>query len=259
MLRPPHEPLLVAYRRAELGESGALSEATWEPLEQALASPDWIPSAHETSLEELGASVRVLAIDPSRYDWTILAGLEERAHRFDGDFPEQLKEPDRDRTRIAIGLATAKRRGPHGLRIDGSTGLAFRGQLAVFGVGSAGVELDDRGTRDPAVYDDATELARVLDEGQLTPAARQRGPRLSKADLCLRADGLLLVAETVFDSHEATARALLRLGCTQGVSLDRGTERASWLEVGRAARGPFDSTALVALDRPMVGAVRASP
>jgi hypothetical protein len=250
--RPQARAMLVATR-SRYGPDRPPASGAWEPLAAGQPDPAWLPAVRRATVPQLGTDVDVTWIDARRFDWVILAGERERGHRFGGDFPEVLPEADRDRARFAIGIGVGKRKAPRGLRIGGSTGLRFRGHegLLVVGEGRMVIQGAERPEVEPQA--DGTELAVSVEEGRLAPGARVRGPRQLRADLCVLGGGTALMSQAIFDSHEATAAALIELGCRRAVSLDRGSEHATWMRTKEP--GPFTTTSLVALERPMRGRV----
>ncbi len=255
---PDLSALLVAATRSEPPRLVGLPESAWAPLEAGAASPAWIPSIARVELEELGTRVDLYRIEASRFEWTIVPGADERAHRLGGTFERALASADQPRARLSLGLATGKRRATSGLRTRGSTGLRFRGLEAALGVETGGDLVVGRARDLELASDEVTELPVTVEDNQLRTAARERGPVQPRADLCVLDDGRVLAAFATFDSHEPTAAVLARAGCRRAVALDRGTERPAWVRFGAEAAGPFDDTALVALDRPMMGRVIAS-
>jgi len=248
-------PLIAAWA-VDVAPSVAAPEGTqWRPADKSLPHPAFLPAIHQLELESLGATITISHVDPSRFDWRILAGSDERSHRHKGTFQEKLPEADAGRAKLAISLGTGKRKRPRGLRIAGSTGHVFSQKEALLTVGARFVSLALSGA---AFADgDASELPLTVSGGELASAARERGPLQARADMCVLSDGHLLIAEAVFDSHEATAGALVSLGCETAVALDRGSERSSWRRADAEAAGPFETSALVALERPLIGAARA--
>jgi hypothetical protein len=69
-------------------------------------------------------------------------------------------------------------------------------------------------------------------------------------------DGAFVVAATTFDSDEATTTALLELGCSRVVALDRGSHRDAFLHRAGTATAPqprYDATTLFAVEVPLSG------
>jgi hypothetical protein len=223
----------------------------WTPRARGSASPAWAPSVFEAGpVERLGTQVRVTWIDTHRYEWVLRAGERERPMRGKGDWPASLGASS-ERARLAF--ASGLRRKPRGLKIDGTVGLPMRGGEALLSASSDGLSLDVSRVGVDVAAAHATELRLTAEEGRLLAAARERGPRQPRADLCCTAEGALLVAESTFDSHEANASLLLELGCTRSAALDRGTEASFVAFSDGEAKGPFERTVLIALDRPLLG------
>ncbi len=246
---------LVAIR-SRYGPTPPAPSGSWRALALGQPDPGWLPAVRVSRVDVLGARVDLQWMDAARFDWRILAGLGERSHRQGGDFPEELDAADRGRARIAFGVGVGKRRGPRGLRIGGSTGHRFGGRdgLLTLGDGFVAVLGADRGEAEPRA--DGTELPLSVEDGQLSPTARQRGPRQSRSDLCVMGAEVLL-AEAEFDSHEATATALRDLGCQRAGSLDRGSDREARSTTEKP--GPFQTSAVVALERTLKGRVGVFP
>jgi len=217
--------------------------------------PEAIPAIYATTIQTLGAEVRVRLFLANRFDWAIRAGDEEKQHRFGGAFERALEARDVERVYFATGLGVGRRQDPSGLKIAGVMGHAFHSSEGLLSVREGGVTITQSSSDEPAL--DATEGAIAAREGSLTDDARRSGPRQARADICSLPDGSVLVAQAVFDNHEATASTLVELGCTFVVSLDRGADRAAWAR----DRGDADlvgeraTTVLFALARPYPGAL----
>ena len=227
--------------------------STWSASPVGQPTPTFLSALHTTSASALGEPVEVTNVDAARYDWAIVAGEGERAPRKGATLATALPAQDTTRARLAVGLGVGMRRGPRGLRVDGSTGHPFarkEGLLVVDGGLRVGWARDD----DPdGVPGDAAELPMTLADGQVTAAGRKRGPRQRRMDLCVL-DGEVVLAASEFDSHEANATVLGQLGCQLALGLDRGTDRPAWAKLGDTSAGPFPETFVVALDRPRNGA-----
>lgn len=246
-------PALLAVPRRFEPEVAPPRGERWAPRPPGSASPAWAPSVFGTSeLERLGTKLRLSYVDASRFDWVLRAGERERPARGGTSWATELG-PRREHARLALPLASGLRRKPRGLRIEGQSGLPFRSGEALLLVGEGRVALEVSGTGLEERSLHASELRMTADGGRLLAAARERGPRQRRADLCVTASGGLLLAEADFDSHEATASTLLELGCTRSAALDRGTESAWRLDADGDARGPYERTTLVALDRVLAG------
>lgn len=248
--------LILGARRAFTPSIAPPKGGGWGPA-RVQPTPAFLPAVFEARTEVLGAEVSVLYVERGRVKWTMVAGEKERPHREGRELDRALSASDAAQARLAISLAYAKRKGPRGLRIRGNTGLGFSGSAGVLGIENGALRLFPGPPPGLDALSDASELPLVAAERALRPEARELGPRQKRADLCVLPSGVVLLAESQFDSHEANATVLLGLGCSEVVALDRGTEQPSETVWGSAAGGPFVSTQLVALDVPLDGAVHA--
>jgi hypothetical protein len=247
--------LLLAFATNPAPAMPPPKDAAWVAATSGLPEPRFLPAISTASATLFGATVTVHHIDTRRFAWTLVAGAEERSHRRGGQFTKTLVEADAARARLAVGLGVGKRKGPRGLRIDGTTGHGFSQKEGLLLAGSAlrlvkGADLDPE-----AQPDDACELPFTAVDSRLVELARERGPLQVRVDGCLRGDGALLLAQSEFDSHEANATLLTQLGCESVFAFDRGAEHASFFVTDDAARGPFDDTVLVGLEQPLKGRV----
>lgn len=251
---PSEHHRIVLFRHVDRAAVGAAADLAWQPLPADQPTPAFLPAIFEATTEELGEPVRLVRVAADRLEWRLRAGTEERSHREGGDFPEELVEAERPRALFAFSVGVGKRRGPSGLRIDGSTGHRFREGASVLSLAGNRLEIGSQPRGN-----DAVELPVSVSDGQITSRARERGPRQRRTDLCVRDDGGLLLAEATFDSHEVGATVLARLGCQTALALDRGAERESWSQgrtSDRPVAGPTVETALIGLDAPLQGNAR---
>ena len=96
----------------------------------------------------------------------------------------------------------------------------------------------------------------TADDGKLRAEAREVGPMRPQAAACVLSNGTLVVASTTFDSDEAAAAALLKLGCGRVVALDRGTHMAGYLHRAGTDTPPqarYEATRWYAVEVPFSG------
>lgn len=257
-LAEPSAQTLVLGAARDHGPRVALPKgASWTPEPaSSQPSPAFLPAVFRSKLEALGTSVDVVYLDGARFDWEIIAGSDERLHRHGGRFPTAIESAVSGRVRVAFSLGAGKRKGPSGLRLDGSTGLDF---VKPSGILSAQPRLTlwpGGGFNPDDAAGDVSGLPLTLASGSLLEPARERGPLQPRADLCVTSSGVVLVAQAEFDSHTASATVLKLLGCDRAVALDRGVERPAWTRWGAEARASFGESALVGLERPLRGHVQ---
>lgn len=257
LAEPSPQTLILAAARDHGPRVTLPKGASWTPAPTAAQpSPAFLPAVFQSKLEALGTSVDLLYVDGARFDWEIIAGADERLHRHGGRFPTAIDPSASGRIRLAFSLGAGKRKGPSGLRLDGSTGLDFFQPSGLLSAQPTLTLWPGDGYNPNDALGDVTGLPLTLASGSLSEPARERGPLQLRADLCVTSSGVVLVAQAEFDSHMATATVLKLLGCDRAVALDRGVERPAWTRLGGDARGSFNETALVGLERPLRGHVQ---
>ena len=78
----------------------------------------------------------------------------------------------------------------------------------------------------------------------------------ARAAGCVVDDGTFMVANTTFDSDEATTTALVDLGCTRVVAFDRGMHLPAFINRAGASapiESRYDATVLFAISEEMRG------
>jgi hypothetical protein len=215
----------------------------------------------KATVVSLGAQVHVTTFAPGRVAFRIRAGAREPQTKAVAALPTALPEGEQARAIAAIGIGSGRRKGARGLWIDGAAALPIRGDdtgVLVFEGGRARV-LPARELQAGEKVD-ATELPLTADEGKLRPASRDVGTMRPRAAACVLPDGTFAVASTTFDSDEATTSALLDLGCSRAVALDRGSHQPTFLHRAGSEQAPetrYDATVIFAVETPLSG--RAGP
>ena len=252
--RAPSASSFLVFYRKDAGKSlRGLRGSEWKVDVAGQPDPPFAPAIRTMEIEELGVHVSMKLFASDRFQWVLRAGQREKTHRMGGQFEKSLSADDVGRAFFATGLAIGKRRNPLGLRIAGSTGHKFHGSGAILEMRGAKLSLGPSTGND--VEGDATELPLTAHGGVVLAAARERGPLQARADLCVLPDGSTVYAEAAFDSHEATATALVELGCQEVAALDRGAETAAWSETHGSIQATHDTTSLTALAASMRGSV----
>lgn len=223
----------------------------WKASPGRQPSPAFQPAVltHEEAM--LGVEVRVTAFVADRFAWMLRAGSRERSHRAGGSFPTVIEDGLLARALAAVDVGVAQRKRPNGLTIGGSTGHTYASRGAVLFATARGLSLLASSDVHEDPQGDAVELPLTASAGSPTPIALKRGLLQERGDICVLPDGTALVAIARFDSHEATAETLCRLGCSEVAALDRGLDVVPTLT--RANEGPLPathpSTRLIALER----------
>ncbi|APR81557.1 Cobalt-zinc-cadmium resistance protein [Minicystis rosea] len=237
------------------------SGATLAPDAGRQPSPAWLPAIHTGVVTGLGAQIHVTTFAAGRLVFKLRPGLKEPATKAIAALPTTLTEGDQAKVMAAIGLGTGKRRGARGLIVEGASGLPVRSEdtgALLFDHGRPRVVKASEMKPSPGI--DATELPLTADEGKLLPAARDVGSMRARAAACVLEDGTFAVAATTFDSDEAATTALLDLGCTRVVALDRGSHASAFLHrtgTDAAPQPRYETSAIFAVELPLAG--RAGP
>jgi hypothetical protein len=102
--------------------------------------------------------------------------------------------------------------------------------------------------------DEAVQLPLLVENGKVEPRARERGDMRRRAALCITPTDRLVVAAAMHDTSDTLAAALLRIGCTRVVELDRGSHHPAFLNRAGSGTPPvasYETSVLYALGRPM--------
>ncbi len=167
----------------------------------------------------LGTKVEILRFDLSELDLRLEASERE--------FLKTKKHPTNHSSldalaRISLGVRSYNKAA--GIRISGDTLQSFDSKAAFFGWRAGEVPSVQAGS-DVRDFTSAVQLILVAQAGTLLPTAQKaRGSMRRRAAMCIHPDGALLVSSTTFDSEEATTQALLDLGCSTIVALERGSQ-----------------------------------
>jgi hypothetical protein len=237
--------------------AGEVAAKGWIVDEGTQPEPAWIPSIHSAVVSSLGANVHLTTVSPGRTLFRLRSGGKEPSTKTSAALAGALSEGEQAHALAVVSLGSGRRRGARGLAIEGAVGFPFRAE-------ASGVLVIEKGRPSIAVAAgfalpegaDATELPLTADEGKLRPEAREVGSMRTRAAACVLADGTFAVASTTFDSDEAATSALIDLGCTRIVALDRGMHSSFFLHRAGAEPAPvarYETTVLDLVDAPMNG------
>lgn len=257
--RSPNDLFYVVLRGAvSQASSGGASLA---PDKGTQPSPAWLPAIQTSVMPALGAQIHVTTFAPGRLSFRLRAGNREPATKAAAALPSAMPDADLPKILASIGLGTAKRRHARGLVVDGQVGFPLRGDDAGLLVLEQGRPRIVKSTgAAPSTGVDATELPLTADDGKLRAEARDVGTMRSRAAACVLDDGTFAVARVTFDSDEAATTALLELGCSRVVALDRGAHRDAYLHragTDSAPQARYETSTLFAIEAPLSG--RAAP
>lgn len=196
-------------------------------------APSWLTGVFEAQAERLGTRLTVWLFAARRFELVLRAGTREPRRKEASGLAEALPEALLPRALARLGMGIGPRRGGPALVVEGvATKPPRRDEAALLLSREGALSLATGATWEVPEGGSAAEVPLLAEGGQLRREARAIGRRRSRVALCQLPDGALLVASARFDSDEVTATALLGLGCSWVVGLERGAERDA-----RAARG----------------------
>ena len=219
-------------------------------------APPWLPAVWRTLVQvspanpEAGAvQVELLAFDVGRVTWRLRTARREWPKR---EFVSaDLDREESHRVMAAVGLGN-----PQDPRESQNTRLSFPrfptgALIADEAHGLALFTEQELGSGDGS---EAIVLPFIVEGGKIVPAAREPHAMRRRAATCLAPSGHAVIAMATSDSDEATALALLRVGCTRAGALDRGSHRSTFLHRAGAGSAPlarYDESVLYAVSHPM--------
>jgi hypothetical protein len=232
MLRNPRPPGDLAWKE-DIGTQPA---------------PNWVPSvwsavAPVASLRPDAAvtQVELTAFDSARVRFRVRGARREGQQR--EYVSGELSRDDTHRVIAALGLGNANESRAAAGRADMARLVAEENQGLFVAKGpSSGPPSTEESVELPLVFDDGKILASALEPR----AMRRRGAA------CVTGTGHAVIAMATADSDEPTALALLRVGCTRAVALDRGSHQPTFLHrtgAGASPLGRYGESVLYALGR----------
>ncbi|HEY3595867.1 MAG TPA: hypothetical protein VGL13_18410, partial [Polyangiaceae bacterium] len=222
-------------------------DLTWKEDIGSQPAPTWVPAvwsavAAVSSLRPDApvTQVEVTAFDAARVRFRLRAARREGAqHEW---VSGELGRDDAHRVIAALGLGNSleprnapPRPGTARLVAGEEEGLALTKSAA--GAGEESAEL-------PLVIEDGKILASAMEPR----AMRRRGAG------CVTGSGHAVFAMATADSDEPNALALMRVGCTRAVALDRGSHQPTFLHrtgAGASPLGRYGESVLYALGQPL--------
>jgi hypothetical protein len=241
---------LMLREPAPSGDVGWVEDVGTQP------APPWLPAVWRTlvqvspsSSESAPVQVELLAFDASRVTWRLRTARREWPKR---DFVSaELDREDSHRVMAAVGLGN-----PQDPREAVNTRLSFPHfpTGALVGDEAHGLALFTEQEIGPGDGSEAIVVPLIVENGKIVPAAREPHAMRRRAATCLTPSGHAVIATATSDSDEATALALLRVGCTRVAALDRGSHRSTFLHRAGAGGAPlarYDESVLYAVSHPM--------
>jgi hypothetical protein len=199
-----------------------VGDVNWKPAPGSHPPPAWLPAVYTAKVEKLGTEVGLMVFETDRFRWEIRPGEEERTT---DTAPEILPPAKLARAMVGVGLGVAHRKdNQRGLFIDGVEKLPIRSDLGVLTTSPDG-KIDIAVAVEPmAPPGGATELVLFAEAQRIRVEAKQLGARRNRSAACMLDEHTLVLAIGRADNGEPMTRALVELGCSRVVELDRGKQ-----------------------------------
>jgi hypothetical protein len=225
----------------------------WTPDGGAQPPPSWLPGLWRSRLDEPGATVELVDVEPARATWRVRAGLKEAV------LASPLREMAGDEANsvlLAAGMGVAPEQRSLGLATDGHLAVPVRGgdDAGVLLLGHDGRVAIERADAAPLLgaHDDLVELPLLLWDGR--SIAAQAGQTLPRLAIGLSPSGRVVIARGSLSSAGPLAEGLARAGCTRALSLDRGLHATGFIDrsgTDSPPRGRYPESVLYAVGTPL--------
>jgi hypothetical protein len=232
------------------------SELVWATDGAAQPAPTWLPGVY-TSKATLGSvDVDLTSFEPGHVEFQFRAGTREPVASTAPGLKTSLDDAAEHRVVAAIGLGHTTDSTRYGFAFGAAATIPLRAGYAtlVLAPGKA-ARIEGPGNAPILTADEeAVQLPLLVEDGKLEPRARERGDMRRRGALCITPTDRLVVACATHDTSDALAAALLRVGCTRIVELDRGSHHPAFLHRAGSATPPvanYETSVLYALGRPM--------
>jgi len=232
------------------------SEIAWASDGGTQPPPAWLPGVYSGTLTLGSVEVKLTSFEPGHVEFAFRAGTLEPVPASAKGLKNRLDDASEHRVIAAIGLGHTTESTRYGFAFGASSVLPLRPGYATLLL-SPGAPPRIESTSNALALgpnDEAVQLPLLVEDGKLEPRARERGDMRKRGALCISPAERLIVASTIHDTSDALAAALLRVGCTRVVELDRGSHHPAFLERAGSATPPlasYETSVLYALGRPM--------
>ncbi len=164
-------------------------------------------------------------IDAGRVSFSLTPGRGEKRGRATTSLPAPEASPSIPASAlIAWGLGHRTRGSRPGLVLDGEPLVPPDRKFATLAIGPHGtLSVLDAGSPTPEKTIQLVQLPVLAQQGTLNEKARELGGKKERAALCMDAHNNIYIARMVHDTPAPLAQALLHLGCSLVVSMDRGS------------------------------------
>jgi hypothetical protein len=232
------------------------SGVRWVPDPALQPPPQWMPGIFRGKLAVGRLEIELVSFEPGRVGYRVRAGGKEPARGAMAANTE-LSEDDAGRVVAAIGLGHTTDALKAGIAFAGAAALESKPGYAtvVVSPGKPLAVFPPGAVPELSSADESVQLPLLADGGKLTEAALAHGPLRLRGALCALPSGRVVIGTARHDSSDPVAAALLKLGCTSVVELDRGSQHPAFVHRGGSATPPlasYETSVLYAVGRPML-------
>jgi hypothetical protein len=233
------------------------SGVMWKPDGGTQPPPAWMPGIFGGKLSIGSLEVEISTFELGRVEWKLRAGSKEPTAVGAPPMKLELTGDDKHRVAASIGLGHTTEATRYGIAFDGKPSLELRASYATL-VASPDKPLRILGAGEKPELgpkDEAVQLPLLAEDGKVNDYAMARGGMRLRGALCVTPKGRVLVARARHDSSDGLTTALLRIGCTRVVEIDRGSQHPAFLHRAGTPTPPiagYETSVLYALGRPMV-------
>jgi hypothetical protein len=232
------------------------SEINWTVDNGTQATPAWLPGVYASQIALGSVQVDLVSFEPGHVEFRFRAGSREPVSSSAPGLKTSLDDAAEHHVIAAIGLGHTTDSTRYGFAFGTARPIALRPGYATLVLSpSATARIEAPGTTPTLGADDeAVQLPLLVEDGKLEPRARERGDMRRRAALCITPSERLIVASATHDTSDTLAAALIRVGCTRVVELDRGSHHPAFLQRAGTATPPvasYETSVLYALGRPM--------
>ncbi|HYP98573.1 MAG TPA: hypothetical protein VER96_07865 [Polyangiaceae bacterium] len=232
------------------------SELQWTVDGGTQAPPSFLPGVYASQLTLGSVQVDLLSFQPGHVEFQFRAGSREPVSAHASGLKNTLDDATEHRVMAAIGLGHTTESTRYGFAFGSDATLPLRTGYATLVLSkTATARIEAPGvTPTLSADEEAVQLPLLVENGKLEPRARERGDMRRRAALCITPSERLIVASALHDTSDTLAAALLRVGCTRVVELDRGSHHPAFVQRAGTATPPlasYETSVLYALGRPM--------
>ena len=219
-------------------------------------TPAWLPGVYSSKLTMGSVDVDLTSFEPGHVELRFRAGTREPVASTAPGLKTTLDDAAQHSVVAAIGLGHTTDSTRYGFAFGTNATIPLRAGYATLVLSpGATARIEAPGvTPTLGATDEAVQLPLLVENGKVEPRARERGDMRRRAALCITPTDRLVVASAMHDTSDTLAAALMHVGCTRVVELDRGSHHPAFLNRAGTATPPvasYETSVLYALGRPM--------